>query len=161
MNLALLAELERNKEKKVEEREIVKQWLIGASTTVDYTHEVTLTFPFDPKHTDTAEKMYDAFKNRLNERCFKRRDIENIKMAVVLEGEISGKRLHYHCAMRCPKHMTDDYFIRRIHKAWCDVVGSKYARTEIKKYTNSGWGDYLLKEFDSRNTTVVSEHTNF
>ena len=161
MNLKLLAKLQKNKEKKVEERKIIKQWLIGSSTAANYTHEVTLTFPFDPKHIDTAEKMYGIFKKRLNERCFKRRGIENIKMAVVLEGEISGKRLHYHCAMRCPHHMTNDYFIRRIHKTWCDVVRSKYARVETKNYTNSEWGDYLLKEFDSRNTSVISEHTNF
>lgn len=161
MNLTLLAELQKNKDKKVAEREIASKWLIGASSTTAFTHEITLTFPLVPKHTYEAEKMYGIFKKRLNDRCFKKRDVESIKMAVVLEGEISNKRLHYHCAISRPKHMTDDYFQRYINKTWCDVVGSKYARVEINKYTNDRWISYMTKEFDSRNTSVISEHTNF
>lgn len=158
MSHTLFTELQRNKENKIKERETLKQWLIG---TGEYTHEVTFTFPFAPQHAETCEKIYGVFKDRLNDRCFKKIEQQDIEMAVVLEGEISNKRLHYHCAMRCPKHMTDDYFTRRIAKTWCDTVNSKYARVVIKKYTNDGWVGYITKEFDSRNTTVVSEHTNF
>lgn len=57
--------------------------------------------------------------------------------------------------------MTDEYFHRYIKKTWCDVVGSKYARVEINEYTNDRWIGYITKEFDSRNTSVISEHTNF
>ena len=158
MGIALFAELERNKGNKIKERETVKQWLSG---NTKYTHEVTLSFPFDPKYTEVAEKKYGIFKERLEERCFKKIDKDDIKMAVVLEGVISNKRLHYHCAMHCPKHMTDDYFTRRIAKTWCDVVNSKYARVAIKKYTNDRWIGYMTKEFSSSNTIVISEHTNF
>lgn len=158
MSLTLLAEFQQNKENKIKERETLKQWLIGDG---EYTHEVTLTFPFNPKHTEICEKIYGVFKNRLAERCYKKMQQQDIEMAVVLEGEISNKRLHYHCAMRCPKHMTDDYFARRIAKTWCDVVNNKYARVVIKKYTNDRWIGYMTKEFSSSNTIVVSEHTNF
>ena len=101
MYLTLLAEFNKNKEIKIKERETLKQWLTG---NCEFTHEVTLTFPFDPKHTDIAEKTYGIFKERLVKRCFKKREKEDIKMAVVLEGKISGKRLHYHCAMSSPMH---------------------------------------------------------
>ena len=158
MGFTLFAELQRNKENKINERETLKQWLIGDGK---YTHEVTLTFPFNPKRTDIAEKIYGVFKSRLNERCFKKMEQQDIEMAVILEGEISNKRLHYHCSMTKPKHMTSERFSSRIAKTWCDVVNSKYARVVIKKYTDDGWDDYITKEFDSRNTTVVSEHTNF
>lgn len=158
MDLALLAELEKNKLKKKNERELVKKWLMGNS---GFTHEVTLTFPFNPKHAEICEKLYGEFKRRLKERCFKKIGQQDIKMAVVLEGEISDKRLHYHCALKCPKHMTHDYFSRRIVKTWCDVVQNKYARVKIKDYTDDGWVEYLVKEFDSHNTSVISEHTNF
>ena len=161
MNLKLLAELQKNKERKVMEREIVKQWLIGDSTTVGFTHEITLTFPFDPKHTETAEKMYGIFKKRLHDRCFKKRVAEDIKMAVVLEGELRGKRLHYHCAISCPKHMSNGRFSHRVHSTWQDVVNNEYVSICINKYTNNGWIGYMTKELDSRNTSVISEHTNF
>jgi len=158
MGLALFEELQRNKENKIKEREALKQWLIGNG---EYTHEVTLTFPSDLKYIEFCEKQYGVFVYRLTGRCYRNREPQDIKMAVILEGEISNKRLHYHCAMRCPKHMTYDCFARRIDKTWCDVVGSEYARVVINKYTNDRWIGYITKEFDSRNTTVVSEHTNF
>ena len=49
----------------------------------------------------------------------------------------------------------------RIAKTWCDTVGSKYARVVINEYTNDGWIEYITKEFDTRNTAVISEHTSF
>jgi len=161
MSLKKLAELQKNIDKKVNERKVVKQWLIGASTTADFTHEVTLTFPFDPKHTETAEKMYGIFKKRLKDRCYRKKEKKDINMAVVLEGEISGKRLHYHCAMSCPKHMSNGNFSYRIQSTWQDVVKSEYTRICFNKYTNDRWIGYMTKELDSRNTSVISEHTNF
>ena len=160
MNFALLEELQRNKETKASNLANVQKWLIGDSG-ISFTHEVTLTFPLDPKHDYIAEKIYGIFKDRLIDRCYKKKAKEDIKMAVILEGEISYKRLHYHCAMRCPEHMTSDYFSRRILKTWHDTVRNNSARVVIKPYTNEGWIDYITKEFNSLSTSTISEHTSF
>jgi hypothetical protein len=158
MSQQLLDELHKNKDDKFKLRNEVIQWQTQNGN--DYTHEVTLTFPINPSNRWHAESLFKTFKFRLIDRCLKFKQNQNIKMAVYLEGEISNKLFHYHCAMRCPAHMTYDYFSRRIFKTWQDTVKANNARVKIKKYTDSGWLSYCSKEINMSNTDVVSEHNS-
>jgi len=155
VNLQLEKQLHENLKKKKSIKQAVIDFQVQKGD--DYTHEVTLTFPKQPKTRWYAEKDYAKFQKFLIERCYKRKDKERIKMAVMLEGELKDN-LHYHCALRCPKHMSNAKFANRIAKTWKDVVGNKSARVKIKKYTDKGWLSYSAKEVSFNNTDVFSEN---
>lgn len=157
MSLLLLAELERNRNKWIEDKKTVVEWLVSDGD--DYTHEATLTFPVAPRDRWGAEKQLCRFVSILTDRCYRKRAGE-IKIAALLEGQYSNKQLHYHCALRCPKHMSLGYFSYRIDTVWKDCVRNESARVCIKRYTDCGWLSYGNKEFTRHHTDVVSEHTN-
>lgn len=156
---ALLNELKRNKNNKLYGKKQVIDWLAR-----DYTHEVTLTFPYEPKNRWYCEKTFKKYQLHLNDRCFKHNKGQYLEskiiMAVFLEGEITNKRLHYHCAMTCPMHMDYYYFERRIKKTWADTLRNPSTRVVVKPYTNKGWLSYSTKEISLLHTDAVSEHTS-
>jgi hypothetical protein len=159
----VLNELDKNQQKKNAAQADVADWLVGKSD--DYTHEVTLTFPFEPKNMAQAEKFFGTFIKYLNNRCFRTRSKANpdkrIKIAATLEGEVSSKKLHYHCSVRKPDHMLYPQFASLVEKTWKRVVGRDYVQIKIKPYTDSGWLRYSTKEISALHTSAVSEHCSF
>lgn len=160
-NAVILNELQKSKNKKLKDQQKIIDWF--TTDCNDYTHAVTLTFPFEMTNADIAEIYYGRFKKYINERCFRRpkTDSDKIKMAVILEGAKFNKHLHYHCAMRCPTKLTEYDFSYRISKVWRHTVKNKIAHVDIQPYSNNGWIEYCTKEISATHTEGISIHNDF
>ena len=160
-NAVIFNEFQKRQRNKLKEQQRIVDWL--TTDCNDYTHAVTLTFPFELSNTDIAEHYYGRFKKYVNERCFRRpkSDLDKIKMAVILEGIRFNKHLHYHCAMRCPTKLTDKEFSQRIAKMWRHTVKNEMTHVDIQHYSNSGWIEYCAKEISAVHTEGISIHNDF
>ena len=160
MSLLLKNSLWMNVQKRARLQEEVATWLEGRAD--DYTHAVTTTFEDEPSNIDEAETVFARFQNYLNKECFRRPKSadDKVKMAVVLEGVRTNRRLHYHCAMRAPDKLSPQEFGRRIKKAWRKAVRSGEARVDVQAY-RKGWLPYMTKELVFTNTDGISKHNNF
>ena len=105
--------------------------------------------------------------NRLN-RCFwgnaARRKPRTHKLLVIatLEGQRSGKRLHYHLQIgNLPPHLTHADLVQAWHLAWAATdYGDK--QIDIQALYGTHWLTYITKEIGSADTDCVDwENTHF
>lgn len=161
MSLLLEQELLSNHVKRKEVQQEIEKWLGGMED--DYTHAVTLTFPFDIKDELEAENYIAKFTKYLNKRCCRRVrcDADKVKIAIVFEGVNSNDRIHVHCAIRSPEKLTYKVFGSLIKYSWRKSVKNKQAKTDVKQYNNNGWLGYITKQFTTTKTNGISQYCNF
>ena len=161
MSLLIEQELQKNKDKIVELQNQTAQWLGGDSD--DYTHAVTLTFPFAVKDELDADRYIGKFTKYLNKKCFRRALIndDKLKIAVVFEGVNRKEHIHAHCAIRSPSKFTFKVFEALIKITWRKVVKNNEAVSDVKQYENNGWIGYCTKQLTTTKTNGISQYCNF
>jgi|JI6StandDraft_1071083.scaffolds.fasta_scaffold02730_15 hypothetical protein len=120
-------------------------------------YAVTLTFkqsmPNDmlPGHTlrleqQIAQQNFGYFMHLFNESLFgnlAKRHRMKVNVFAILEGSCT-KHLHYHAAIDCPKHVTDEQFRQKINTCWSKTWwGNK--QVHIVNSANNGWVKYMTK----------------
>jgi hypothetical protein len=138
-------------------------WLIANTTHCNFDLATTLTFERQPKNIDDAEEKFRQFLHRLNRHCYKtkytRFKSAHISIVTTIEGSISGKNLHYHCAIQIPKdYVTENEFKALIKKDWNEVSDSKWQHIHFEDYIDKGWINYMCKEIKDKNTLAISKH---
>jgi hypothetical protein len=161
MSLLLEQDLRLYKEKKLELQKDAAKWLSGVED--DYTHAVTLTFPFIVKDELEADRYIGKFAKHLNKKCFRRAkcDADKLKMAIVFEGINRKQHIHAHCAIRSPSKFDFGVFESLIKIAWGEAVKSNQAISDVKEYKNNGWIGYCTKQLTITKTSGISQHCNF
>ncbi|WP_135568279.1 hypothetical protein [Solemya elarraichensis gill symbiont] len=158
--LELIEQLKTNKRAKTVLQQDFVQWIAGKAGT--YTHAVTLTFPFEVTDADEVEKYLAFFSRKINSECCRRpKEEEKVKMALVIHGINSSKKLHVHAAIQSPDKISSIEMSRRIKKSWHKALHHKRAIVDIKTYDDDGWIGYISKEFTLTNTRGISQYCNF
>jgi len=122
---------------------------------------VTLTFKHEPANRTVAEKIFEKYIRQLNERVYRRAyrsGQAKLKLFAVSEDKKGKGRLHYHCAIEKPPHISNSKFERLCRKCWFRANNGFWSKTEIKP-CDDGWIEYSLKELTLTNTDIISEHT--
>ena len=156
---ALLIELDKNEEKLLLPQKEMLKFIKQKQAELGWA--VTLTFNKEPASRMEAEKLFTKYVRQLNERFF-RRAYKNgkmrLKLFAVSEDKKGKGRLHYHCAIEKPSHISHSKFEHLCRKCWFRVNNGLWSKTEIKP-CDDGWIAYSLKELTPTNTDIISEHT--
>lgn len=143
-------------------------WLLKDAD--QYTHAVTLTLKpkisvmtdkglyFQTLTTSEAQKNFAHFIKRLNCALFgnaAKRYGKSVTVLPVLEANGQAQLLHYHCAMgQFPDHLPPAAIPQCIANAWHQTpFGHDHVHTQ--RIRDAGWGEYMGKEIDARNSDVV------
>jgi hypothetical protein len=134
------------------------------------THAVTLTLkPNRALHTETgiifesldvfkARRTFRFFMNRLNKAVYGTsgaRYGKRLFVIPVLEGQATGKHLHYHCAFGNFREVIDDLQINTLIKsAW---IKTEFGAEQmvIKPIISADWFSYMGKEVALQDKDVV------
>ena len=151
-----------NTDMTINERELRKaavEWMLEQADS--YTHAVTLTLKqtrtvlTERGHVREQLTKYSAkaamrhFINRLNAALYgnaAKRYGKSIAIVAVLEGESTGKLLHYHCAIRnLPERVNDKAIEGCIRAAWKQTnFGNE--QVCVTRIHTTGWISYIGKE---------------
>ena len=161
MSLLLEQEFLYNKLIRDEVQQQIAEWLNGGED--DYTHAVTLTFPFAIKDELDADRYIEKFTKYLNKKCFRRAkcNADRLKIAIVLEGINSKEHIHVHCAIRSPNKFTFKVFETIIKITWRKTVKNNEAVSDVKQYEDNGWIGYCTKQLTKTKTNGISQYCNF
>jgi len=161
MSLLLQQLLSDNYTKRKDVQNEITQWMNGDED--DYTHAVTLTFPFLVNDELEADRYIGKFSKFLNKKCHRRakNDNEKLKMAVVIEGVNSIENIHAHCAIRSPNKFTFEIFEALIKDAWRKSVNNNEAVSDVQQYNDNGWIEYFTKQLTETKTNGISQYCNF
>jgi len=163
----------------------------GAISPIHFTHAMTLTFNLAEKDRITAESTFRVFVHNLNEKVFRKlykKKNKRLKLIATIEGEESGKRLHYHVAIEVPVNISEQCFKNKVQLCWDNANRhretyyslSQYAKknnvdfvklltgglvrnniVDIDIYKTNGWIGYIGKELTKLNSDCLSEHCYF
>jgi hypothetical protein len=117
------------------------------------THACTLNYMQYANETkitpEQAWKQFEYFCKHLNRKIYghaAKRKKQSLIILPVLEGEISGKHLHFHCAIGCiDKSYNFEELKTIINAAWRKQKWT-YNNPTVKQYEDSGWIEYMCKE---------------
>ena len=140
-------------------RKATLDWMLEQADC--YTHAVTLTLKqsrailTERGEVREALTKYNAianmrhFINRLNAELYgnaAKRYGKSIAILTVLEGENTGKLLHYHCAIgKLPDRLSDKAIEGSIRGAWLQT-GFGNEQMHIQRMQTNGWLSYMGKE---------------
>ena len=142
-------------------------WMLANADS--YTHAVTLTLkPYRIVLTERgqfrealdemkAQTNFRHFLNRLNANVFgnaAKRHGKSVSVLPILEGQISQKLLHYHCAMgNFRDDLPDAAIASIIQHAWQQTpFGNEQVLVEPMHSTR--WVSYIAKELGSSNSVA-------
>ena len=161
MSLLLQQLLSDNYAKSKDVQNEIVQWFNRGED--DYTHAVTLTFPFLVNDELEADRYIGKFSKFLNKKCHRRaqNDKDKLKMAVVIEGVYSKENIHVHCAIRSPNKFTFKIFEALIKEAWRKSVNNNESVSFVREYNDIGWIEYFSKQLTETKTNGISQYCNF
>jgi hypothetical protein len=141
------------------DKEILVNWV--GSKNIAWTYAATLTFAHQPRDYIAAEETYRKFAQNLHNVYFRRKKHERIiRVFATLEG-MTKDNAHIHCAIERPQHVSHFHFTDMISKHWCHVNRNNETHTLIKDYIDSGWDNYITKEFTLKNSSAFITYSNF
>lgn len=135
-----------------------------------FTHAVTLTYKQNitvmtesgqcvQKLTQgEATKNVKHFINRVNAEFYgqnARRNGYSITLVGALEGEATGKHLHYHCAIgNLPENLSATEIYRKIASAW-HLTRFGNEQVHVQAMTTTGWLGYICKDVGRKDADVI------
>lgn len=150
------------------QRQATTEWLLEHERY--FTHAVTLTFkPYTTVMTErgqcneqlTQEKATQNvrhFINRVNAELYgqnARRNGYSITLVGALEGEATGKHLHYHCAVgNLPANLSAAETYKKIASAW-HLTRFGNEQVHVQAMTTTGWLGYISKDVGRMDTDVI------
>lgn len=119
--------------------------------TPDYSFTLTLKATFGPRRLSTkiadAEQALDWFLHVLNTKCFghgfRRKKIE-IGIVATIEGLGIGEQPHWHGAIRIPKALTHNKFLRAFEQSKNRTKRFGY-QWHLAPYFEHNWLQYITK----------------
>jgi hypothetical protein len=99
---------------------------------------------------EQAWRQFEYFCKYLNRLVYgehtSKRGKKSLVILPVLEGEVSGKHLHFHCAIGCTdKSYSFEELKIIINTAWRKQKWT-YNNPTVKPYKDNGWISYMCKE---------------
>ena len=150
------------------QRKVTLDWMLEHADC--YTHAVTLTMKQSRRIlTDRGEMrddltVYSAnanmrhFIRRVNCELFgnaAKRYGKSIAIVSSLEGVLTGKNLHYHCAIgNLPDRLCERAIEGSIRGAWLQTnFGNR--QMHIERMQTNGWLNYMVKDIGRQNCEVL------
>ena len=131
----MLVEDKRNKDH-------IVRWL----KSIDFINPFSITLIMRINGWRDISQNFRHFLNRLNKKYLKSsysRYGNKLTVIPIIEGTISVIP-HYHCIIDNPHNNRDDEFVECVKDCWSKTELSNRS-VNIKKMTDSGWIDYMMK----------------